>query len=428
MKLLLLTANLFLVAALITGMAGTAYADNADVLPKGRSRANVSTAYYFPIDTRFDENGNDEDIAAYYNTTLNNYIFPILAGFEESQGGPFPDGTANVGDTIVTFEITGTELSADYQYGLTDKLTVGFSIPYSWYKREVTSEVSTTNANVGKNPGYDPDNADPSDPYDPRWYPVVPFGVPLTENDVIDLLSGGLDVNGDGRPDIEGYGYERFGSWSENGIGDIILGGRYQYFKNDQWRLAFTGGVSMPTGDADNPNDLMDMPFGADTWGLIFQLQNDYIATKDLILNFSLKYHLYLPDTVTLRVPNAVDIPITTNQEEVDRDVGDQFKFNTSATYQFNAGLSGSIEYQYWKRLKDEIDGKLGFAYESLEDLTDKTAHMYLIGISYSTIPLFLEKKFSVPLNVSLTYENVFAGSNNFLKQQDIILSLSVYF
>ena len=76
------------------------------------------------------------------------------------------------------------------------------------------------------------------------------------------------------------YGYERFETWSDNGIGDIILGGRYQYFKNDQWRLAFTGGVSMPTGDADNPDNLLDMPFGTGTWGLVFQFQNDYIVIR----------------------------------------------------------------------------------------------------------------------------------------------------
>ena len=112
----------------------------------------------------------------------------------------------------------------------------------------------------------------------------------------------------------------------------------------------------------------------------------------------------------------------------MDRDLGDQFKFDTSATYTFNDGLSGSIQYQYWKRLEDKIDGNQGFSYESLEDETDKTAHIFLTGLSYSTIPQFLEKKFPVPLDVSLTYENVFAGSNNFLKQQDIIFNLAVFF
>ena len=184
----------------------------------------------------------------------------------------------------------------------------------------------------------------------------------------------------------------------------------------------------MPTGDADNPDNLMDMPFGEDAWALLFQLQNDYLATEDLVLNFTFKYDLVLPDKETLRVPPSTDIPITANEEKVDRDTGDQLKFETAATYKFNDGLSGSIQYQYWKRLKDDIDGDMGFAYESLEDETDSTAHIFLTGLSYSTIPLFIKEEFPVPLTVSLTYENVFAGSNDFLKQHDIIFNLAVYF
>ena len=436
MEKLLRATNLILIAVFILGLTSTAYADSADVLPKGRSRVSVSGAHYFPIDTRFDPDGNEEDIATDYNTTLGSNIFPDLAGFENAQGGPLPDGWANVGASRVSFEITAEEFTASYQYGLTDKLTVGVQIPYSFYKRKVKSAIKTNGVatdgvplgTVGKNPFYDPANADPNNPNDPRWYPLVPGGVLLTTDDVKDLLSGGLDVNGDGQVDIMGYGYERFKTWSDDGIGDITVGGRYQYLNNDQWRLAFTGGIRMPTGNADNPDNLLDMPFGTGAWAILFQFQNDYKATENLVLNFSLKYDLVLPDRVTLRVPDDVNIPITVNKEKVDRDLGDQFKLDTSATYQFNDSFSASIQYQYWNRLKDKVDGNKGYAYESLEDETDKTAHIFLIGVSYSTISQFLEKKFPVPLEASVTYENVFAGSNNFLKQDDIILHLSVYF
>jgi len=424
MKKSLIAVNVLLVVLFVMGLMEIAYADSAEVLPKGRSKVNVSGAYYFPIDTRFDPDGDEEDIAADYNATLNNYIFPVLAVFENSLGGPLPDGTANVGDSNVSFEIKAQEYSIDYQYGLTDKITVGIHVPYSYYKRDVSAELITTNATIGKSPiGTN------------FGLPLVPLAADpfgdaqrLAKGDVFDLLSGGLDVNNDGSVDIPGYGYERFESWSNNGIGDITLGGRYQYFKNEKWRLAFTGGVSLPTGDGDNPDNLLDMPFGLEAWALLFQVQNDYLATENLVLDFTFKYDLVLPDNKIERISRDVNIPITANREEVERDIGDKFVFDTSATYKFNEGLSGSLQYQYWKRWKDEIDGNQGFAYESLEDETDITAHMFLIGVSYSTIPMFLEEKFPVPLILSLTYENVFAGSNNFLKQQDIIFNLAVLF
>lgn len=424
MKISLVVANLLLTLFFIMGLLQDARADSAEVLPKGRSMINVSYAHYFPIDTRFDPDGDEEDIATDYNATLNTVIFPSLAVFENSFGGPLPDGTANVGDSNVSFEIKAEEFAIDYQYGLTDKLTIGIHIPYAYYKRDVTSELVTTNATIGKSAV----GAGLGLPLVPLAADPIGDAQPLTTGDVLDLLSGGLDVDNDGSVDLPGYGYARFESWSENGIGDITLGGRYQYFTNEKWRLAFTGGISMPTGDGDNPDNLLDMPFGIEAWALLFQFQNDYLATEKLNLNFTFKYDLVLPDHETERIPPDADIPITANREEVDRDLGDKFVFDTSATYKLTPGLSGAIQYQFWKRWKDEIDGNMGYAYQSLEDETDITAHIFLIGVSYSTIPSFLEEKFPVPLIMSITYENVFAGSNNFLKQDDIIFKLAVLF
>jgi hypothetical protein len=65
-----------------------------------------------------------------------------------------------------------------------------------------------------------------------------------------------LDVNADGVPDIPGYEYKRFETWSDDGLGDIEAGLKYQYFKNDKWRLAVTGAVRFPTGEVDDPDDL----------------------------------------------------------------------------------------------------------------------------------------------------------------------------
>jgi len=41
---------------------------------------------------------------------------------------------------------------------------------------------------------------------------------------------------------------------------------------------------------------------------------------------------------------------------------------------------------------------------------------------------LFRKKKFPLPLRASIEYEDVFAGTNNFLKQQLFTLKLAVFF
>jgi hypothetical protein len=135
-----------------------------------------------------------------------------------------------------------------------------------------------------------------------------------------------------------------------------------------------------------------------------------------------------LPDKQTKRVPDDVTKPITINKEEVSRDLGDIFDFEGSGVYTLLKGFSVSGLYQYTFALKDWISGNRGFVYQSLEAKTDFTSHIFRTGVSYTTLPLYLEKKFPFPLTVSVSYRDRFAGTNNVLKSQFIALELSGLF
>ena len=400
-----------------------AYADDADVLPKGVFRINIDGRFSNNVDERYNPDGDTEDVDIDYNTDLNSNIFSLL-GLVEAGFGMIP-GTASVGRSDVSFEYNFKVLELTLAYGITDKLTVGLFIPYWWVKNSIDAELNTSTATVGKSAigtGF--------------GAPLVPlagggpFGdaVPLTTEDVQDLLGKGLDVNGDGTIDTPGFGYKRFKTFSNNGVADIEAGFRYQYLKTDNWRLAFTGGVRIPTGEIDDIDMLQDYAIGTGAYALLFRLNNDYIGIKNLLLNATFRYDLYLPAKETLRVPDDVNRPITTDKEEVDRDIGDIFRLEASAKYSFPKGFSAFLTYWYEFKLKDDVSGNRGFNYQSLEDETDATEHVFLTGLSYSTVPLFLEKKFPVPLTASVYYRNRFAGTNNVFKSQYIGFGLDVYF
>jgi hypothetical protein len=146
------------------------------------------------------------------------------------------------------------------------------------------------------------------------------------------------------------------------------------------------------------------------------------------VLNGTFRYDLVLPDSQTKRVLDDVNQPLTTNRENVDRDLGDIFEFEVSGRYTLLKGFSLSALYEFGFKLKDRISGTQGFAYESLEDETDWTSHIFIVGASYSTIPLYREKKFPVPLEVSLSYRDRFAGTNNVLDTQFISLQVRGFF
>lgn len=413
-----------------------AHADDAIVLPRGVSRVSIASIFYLPFDKRYGPDGKVEDIATDFNTSLNSRIFPALAPLS-----PLVAGMASLGDTNVSFEYDITIMYFDIGYGITDRLTAGVRIPYWWLTNTVNGRLNSgpgSSANVGLNPFF-------GRPGQPPLIPLARGGVPLTTEDVQQFIGPGL-------PGIPGFGFKRFDSFSDHGLGDMEAGFRYQYLRTDAWLLAFTGGARFPTGRVDDPDNLTDYGFGSGAYALLFRLNNDYAisslwkGTHDstaeetlggrapgtvpgtVVLNGTIRYDLVLPDKQVKRVPDRVNNPLTANKENVSRDLGDIIELEASAKYNFLTGFTFSSLYKYGFKLQDHASGNKGFAYSSLEDETDYTEQIFIVGLAYSTFPLYLQKKFPLPLTTSLSYRNRFAGSNNVSKSEYIGLGLEVLF
>ena len=379
---------LFLVLA-----AGVVRADDAQVLPKGVARARVDTNFYLPIEDKFDKDGNVVDIAKDYNTPLNSQVFQ----------GVLPPGV-NLGASVVSFKYDFTILNFALDYGVTDRLTVGFQVPYWWAENKVSARIdnATANAWISNSTGA-----------------PVPVGTPGAHPTGIEDIQALLK---------NVYGFKRFETWSNRGVGDVEARARHQYFKSTDWRLAFTGGIRFPTGQVDDPDNLVDYAFGTGATALLFRSNNDYTGIPNLTLNGTVRYDLVLPDHQVVRVPADPHQPITANKENVSRNLGDVTELEGTATYAFTKTWSASGTYKYAFKGKDKVSGNRGLAYSSLERETDWTEQVYNVGLSWSTVPLYMEKKSSVPMSASLSYRDRFAGKNNVFKSQYINLSLQLFF
>lgn len=416
------------------GIAASSFADDAAVLPKGVANANVEGQFYLPIDKRFNRDGHVEDAAIDYNTDINGRLFPAL-GFLElppPNGFGMPSGTASFGRSVVSFKYDVTNLNFLFAYGLTDRLTFGIYLPYQWVTNHVTARLDNTNATVAKNPFL----GTGKDPF--QGAPFVPVSLlsqiglsqqqigqlKLTTEDVLALLGNGLDI---GSIHVPGFGYKRFETWSDRGIGDMEAGVKYQYLKSEYWRLAASGGLRLPTGSIADIDSLQGRAFGSGNWGLLFRLHNDYIGIENLVLNTTLRYDHMLSAHETLRIPPRVHEPITDIKENVDVKHGDIVEVEVSGKYALSRGLDVSALYKYGFAQKDKVVGTMG-EIPSLQDETDYTEHVYIVGLSYSTIPLYMEKKFAFPFTASVAYRNRFAGSNNVFKSQFISVAVQLYF
>jgi hypothetical protein len=401
------------------------YADSAEVLPQGKSAVFVEGKFYLPVTKQYDEDGNKEKIADEYNTTLNSAVFPALGPLGTAFG--LPAGTANLGQTDVSYKYNFTIIEFNYAYGITDKLSIGTKIPYWIVDNKVEASLDTNNATLGANPFFG------LTPAPIGRAPLVPTpnvggpGIPLTTQDIQNLLGRGLDVNKDGTIEIPGYGYKEVKDWDKQGFSDIEAFLRYQYYKSENFRLAATGGVRMPTGWTDNPDSLVDYPSGAGAWAALLRLNQDYVGTKDLFLSATLKYDYYFADRNYERVPDSVDEPLTTNKERVHRTYGPFFELELNGAYNLWQGLGPFAVYKFGYKWQNHVSGDKGYDYTSLEEETNAKEHVYIIGLQYSTIPMYLKNEFPVPITAFIGYRNRFAGENTLVSEY-IDVGLTVYF
>ncbi len=409
------TLGALIVTACLT-LPRLACGDDALVLPKGRSSGTLENLFYLATGERYNPSGNPEGIASGFDgRTLDSSVFPLLQPLDQ-----FVGGSASIGDSRVRFRYHYNITNITFAHGITDRLTVGFEIPYYDVRNDVNASVNSapgSSANVGLRTGPGPG------PLCGSTAPVLPLACPntrrFTTEDVQRLL-------GEGLPGIPGFGFKSIRDFSDNGLGDILLGAKYQYWRSQDARLAAGGGVRFPTGRQDDPDDLVDMSWSAGAYGLFARFQHDYLlsnwwkerptpasvgiaAAGDLILNGTFRYEWVLPDSATLRVGEPDTL--TTTRERLDRDLGDRFDFEFSALYQLTSAFALSASYRYGFKLEDVFTSHRGLSTQALEKDTDSTEQVYVLRLTYSTLPLYRAGRFPLPLDIAVSWRDRFAGS-----------------
>ena len=379
-KWLLISACL----GLVTTYPGLLYSDSAEVLPQGVSRIQVKYSYYQPVENLFNEDGIKEGVDSPFNMTL----------YADLIGG---SASSVIGDSVVDFEYVYRDLIIDYYYGLTDNLTIGVKIPYYWNETKI-NELTV-------------DNSGADSPYD--MYPP-------------ETLTAGLLAALEAPP----FEYKPLETWSASGLSDIELRARYKYHDDGDFRLAFTGGLRLATGDTDDPDNLIDTDFGSGANAVLIQFNNDYIGVENLTLNLTVSYDLVLPEKEEVRVPAfpGQAMMYSAQKENVDKDLGDILRTSIAGDYSFSKTFSAGLKYEYASKQKDKVDGDLGLLYSELEEGTDWTSQTLIVNITYSTVQTYLDEKTGIPMDVFFEYESVFDGKNGVLEQEILSIGCSLYF
>jgi hypothetical protein len=149
----------------------------------------------------------------------------------------------------------------------------------------------------------------------------------------------------------------------------------------------------------------------------------------DFFINTVFSYDPVFPDKKPFRVCD-IHRPVCPDfDKNVRRNTGDTFEAGISGTLALLfEGLTVSAHYTYGYKMKDNFRGKLGFDYDALVVESDYRSHIVEGKISYSTLPLFLDKTFPIPLTASVGYRERVAGTNNQFNSRYIGFTLESFF
>ena len=282
-------------------------------------------------------------------------------------------------------------------YGLTDKLTLYTYIPF--YNAVVDLRVERTKK--GRN--------------------TVNSDVISLENlpDVDVRLLQSLFVNY--------YNYKPLGKWEAGNFGDTEFGFMYQLKKWQRAGLMLTSGVVAPTGRIDDPDIIQDIAFGDGQWDGFLEFGGGYSFNELIGFDNWMRYTYQFPYSTELRLPESKTFPITKNKGMTKIKLGNKFSENLQSTLTLTDAWSTSLLYTFESQEASSFDSSSAAANSILASDTQKISHSARLAISFSTLNLYRQKLFKIPVQLTLSAQSYFAGKN-IPKYSLADLELRIYF
>lgn len=378
--------NLFLILGLFISAAVSA--ENSMTLPEGRFRARVKPMYAFEFGSKFDETGNAVNLVKDLEITLdidrasklNPQLGQAMAAF----------GIDSLGSFAPSLKISSLVLGTALEYGLSDRLTLGLIAP-------IVSANSIYELKFNK----------------PDVIQANPFFGP------VDFVKAAEDLA------VE-KGYQRPGNWEAFGLGDLELGLKYSFLRNDLLSLAVKSGLRLPTGRADDPDNLTDLAFGDGQTDLGTTILADYTGLPNTLVNGLLKYTVQLPDKQLLRLPQEGEL-FASNKENIKRNLGDVLDAAIYAQYTFLTLFNVNTSYAYSFKQKDSYQSAEGLETTRLSENSAQQRHIADIGLGFSTLPWVRQGTFALPMELGVNLQLPVAGKN-VAKATTVNLEYMVYF
>lgn len=391
-------SSLKIVLTLCLGMGVQAvWADDAAVLPKNRWRLRWISSFSF-ADHAFDSSGNSVMLGDEYSQTISTQFLtalrPDTTKLVKTLNAVQPGLGENLPIAVVNAKLDSNVYTNVFvaEYGLTDRLSLGIILPlvHASVEAEIKSEPSAEfKALMGSIP---------------EGHPMKAALSSLQQQMTIEALSSTLKSE---------LGYNAgLSSWSGSGLGDIELGAKYNYYKSHPFVATIKGGVRLPTGRRNDPDELFDIGFGDGQFDLGAFHYLDYHPLAQLYITWEAGYTAQLPHSATYRVPIIDGTDISPLKAKLNRDLGDFWETGLEAHWSFVKTMTFSSKYRYVQKFSDTYSSSDGLNTAALEANTDEERHEANFTLTYSNIPNVRAGRARIPFEASIFYRLPFAGKN----------------
>lgn len=374
------------------------YADDAETLPEGRFRVRLVTAFA-GTDSEFQNNGAAESIGSVYSRPLDmrllNVINPQTKSLSQALNAVQPGLGEDLTIAALNMDVSSQIISNIFalEYGITRDISVGIIVPVVYADIKVKAD-SEPNERFQTLKAQLPDGA--------AKQQLTQIERQMTVQGLNALLQS------------EAFGYSSgLEGWSGYGLGDLEIGGKFNYFRSHPLRATLKPGVRFPTGRVDDPNRLFDMGFGDGQFDIGIYNYVDYEALSYLSFTWEAGYVYQLPDERSFRVPFTTDFPLSNNLLKLDRDLGDYWETGVEANLTLFDDFTLSSKYRFLQKFKDKYSGAPeGVELTVLEAQTSTELHQGIFTAGYDNIRDVRAGRASLPYDVSIFYRHPFAGKN----------------
>lgn len=371
--------------------------ETTKVLPKGIRNLRFRDAMIQAND-KYDSTGNQVPVGNALNkgVTFNNLIegkesAEERAAFKALLATNGLSVNDEVGSTTGVANIAVDARIPILAYGVTPKLTTAFAVPV------ITSEVRTDSGSVS-NGTLD------------SFAKVLEDGGNQDKAAELQTKFGNA-VN----EKLIKYGYEPLANERKTHVGDIRMINKYLLKEDVRYALAVRQDLTFPTGRPTSPNKAVDVASGDGQWDAGIGMIGDYFLNDHVQFTAYAGYLRQFATTTTKRIPEKSDSKLTPDVDQNTRmDLGDQIRTQLATKFYFLNGWNTNVGYTFQYREADKYTGGKYDAhrYAWMSQGTEQNMHAGQLGVGYSTINLFRQKRFPVPLEANVYHTRLMGGKN----------------